>query len=239
MKTEENLDNISLPQFSRVRVDIGLSYTAPNSALWLNRFDDLLVVGIEPLPLNRDLVFDGDNKHGNPQLRVSMKDNSVKSGPNIIKKIEASDFILLPFALDDIEQPSKETFYQTKLDPGCSSLHRPVKFDTLTEIEVEVLPAKKVLELIFEKYKTIDFIKIDAQGKDFDIIKNFGDLVCKVGYIYMETTVNGEYDFEEVALEKIQTYMKSKKFKLVSNTVNDALWVNGDMDVSNIEPLYV
>jgi len=237
MEILNNYNLIKFPKFGRVRIDIGLSYLAPNSALWLKEIEDVLVVGVEPLQFNQRSIFDG-NGYGNPQLRISMVDNSIKSGPTTVKKINNAEFVLLPFALDDIDAPAEKTFYHTANDPGCSSLYKPNSFPSSKEI-VKVIPSRHMLESLLEQYEIIEFIKIDAQGKDFEIIKNFDVLIRNVGYLYSEITTNNEYDFCEPAFDDINNYMKYKNFELVKKSSNDALWVNNSIDTEQINPVHV
>ena len=47
------------PKFKKVKIDIGLSISAPNSELWLQNESDLMVIGFEP----SSICFDSFTTH--------------------------------------------------------------------------------------------------------------------------------------------------------------------------------
>jgi hypothetical protein len=66
----------------RVRLDVGTSSTAPNSAFWLSKYTDMAVFGFEPNPFNVSCVVNGTDIYPNDYKLVESKgivtkDNSV------------------------------------------------------------------------------------------------------------------------------------------------------------------
>ena len=52
MEQNKNYLDLSFINFNkkRVKIDVGLSYSAPHSQDWLSKDDDLIVIGFEPNP---------------------------------------------------------------------------------------------------------------------------------------------------------------------------------------------
>jgi hypothetical protein len=94
----------------KVKIDIGLSYSAPHSNLWLNNDDNLIVFGFEPdidsvnCILSKNIVK-RDHSHGEP-----IKNEYINTR-----------FFIIPIALDNVTNPIEKDFYVVKNDCGTSS----------------------------------------------------------------------------------------------------------------------
>ena len=77
------------------------------------------------------------------------------------------------------------------------------------------LPLKKGSEYVIEKnIKTIDFLKIDTEGSEFDIIKGFGNFLNNIKIIQFE--YGGTYVFNNVKLNDVINYLKNYNFNRFS-----------------------
>ena len=110
-------NNISIKDnIKHVKLDIGLSYSAPQSQNWLETEPNLLVIGFEPNPdflvsiLSKDNIDKRESCHGDP----------------INKKYVNDRFFLFPIALSNVNEPTEMIFYETQKDVGCSSLYKPI-----------------------------------------------------------------------------------------------------------------
>ena len=188
-----NTGKLILPSNCKIKLDVGLSYSAPNSALWLKNLPNRIVFGFEP---NRECLAclkKGLGYPGGP--------NNLKLNPSYI----GSTFYLVPCALDDnndshtTASPSLDslpsvsflykTFYSTDGDLGASSLYQPVKEKLKMK---EIYPVfccrlKEFFDLIdWNVIKYIEHIKIDAQGNDLRILYSAGDYLKKIVFITVE-----------------------------------------------------
>ena len=68
----------------------------------------------------------------------------------------------------------------------------------------------------------IDYLKIDTQGYDLNVVKSLGDMINKVKIIELETQIKPLYK-NSPTKEEIINYMISNKFKLVSSFPNSPL----------------
>lgn len=186
---------IKIPdEIRKVKLDIGLSYSAPHSQSWLlENENNLMVFGFEPHPGNINSI-----KNGSIKREVSHGD------PLDVKFIKEGKFKLIPCALG--KENKDTTLYMTKEDSGCSSIHEPLYFEIEDKINVKMFTLKNFFDIFpWDKIQFIDYIKIDAQGNDLDIIKGAGNYLSeKVVFITAEpesnqykNVINNENEMDE------------------------------------------
>jgi len=227
-------NHIYIPNnIKKVKLDIGLSINAPHSCQWLKQEpDDLLVFGFEPNPESVSSIKDINY----------FKNNTVKKNKELIKYIEPVQYLnehsligeKLLIAQCALGLESKNTtLYVTNVDPGCSSTYklsqnfmkiRPVE----KEINVEQYRLDDFFKIFpFQQIPYIDYIKIDAQGADLDIIKSGGEYIKKyVVYVTLEPE-NNEYLNTENSFSLIKNYMESINFISINhNNTKDPTFIN-------------
>lgn len=200
---------ITLPSETKhIKLDIGLSYNAPHSQKWLSEEKDLIVFGFEP----------------NPDSITSIKNGAIKRniahGDPLNKEYVGKSFFLVPCALSDAE--GMFLFHCTaqcdRCDTGSSSLYKPSNFPIEKMIHVPVFRLDSFFKLFpFESHPIIDYIKIDAQGADLDIVKGAGAYLANhVAVVTMESE-NSQYQGTVNSKESMMEYMKSVGFEEVVN----------------------
>lgn len=179
--------------YKHIKLDIGLSYSAPISQHWLSHENDLLVFGFEPNPTAVESILQGASK----------KDPS--HGDPLQKKYIGKSFFLIPCALG-LSKDKNIKFFITKDDCGCSSVYAPKNFEVERIIRVPIFALSDFFDVFpFDIYPVIDYIKIDAQGSDLNITKSAGHYLAEhVIYITIEAentvykdTVNSEKDIDQ------------------------------------------
>lgn len=198
-----------------VKLDIGLSYSAPCSQYWLSHEDSLVVFGFEPNPAAVESILCGAVKqhefHGEP----------------LEKRFIGKQFFLLPCALG-LSCDSMIKFFVTKDDCGCSSMYQPKYFDVERIINVPIFSLSAFFDLFpFDSHPVIDYIKIDAQGADLDIVKSAGDYMQeRVIYVTLEAE-DLQYKNTLNSLQDIDNYMKSIGFiSYISANTSDPTYFN-------------
>ena len=114
--------------------------------------------------------------------------------------------IFINCALDNVENDTEQTFYVNGGDPQASSLLM-MDFDKLTQntkekenkiylawanrlhLKESIKVNTKSLKSVMDQYigdKTVHFLKIDAEGKDLDIVKSAGELIRNCIYVSIE-----------------------------------------------------
>jgi hypothetical protein len=203
-----------------IKLDIGLSYSAPCSQEWLSKEDDLLVIGFEPNVESINCILAGN---------IIKKDPS--HGDPIENKYINSSFFLIPVGLSNVKEPTKMNFYNMKNDWGTSSLYTPCdqRLGPVNEIsKVDIYSLKHFFDIFpWDRFEFIDYIKIDAQGADLDIIKSAGDYIKKVVYVTAEPETTCYINCQHNTLENMINYMHIYNFSLINHpNTNDPTFIN-------------
>ncbi|MCK9428895.1 MAG: FkbM family methyltransferase [Candidatus Omnitrophica bacterium] len=212
-------DNILIipKNISNIKLDIGLSYCAPNSQLWLRTLKDRIIFAFEPLPSNIN----------------SINHLGLTNDPN---------FKLLYTALDNIIEPTYTDFYVTNTDPGCSSLYKPTKYLPYTVkevIKVPVISLEYFLSLIpWKRFKYIEHIKIDTQGKDYNILQSISEYLHKIVFINVETTVFNHYEKDDDNY-KINDLLVSNNFECIKENKTYTHGWNGIQSNEIVDKQYI
>ena len=191
----------------RLRIDIGLSYDAPNSQKWLDEADDIFVFGFEPVPENCR---------------------------NVLKTIKSDRFHLYEYAVSTTTD--EKTFNVTKhndsieKDRGQSSFYEPCEsspFSVDFKIQVKCATLNYFLSLIdWSRFECIEFMKIDAQGHDLEIIKSADNYIDKLPIIKLESSTNGDYigSPSDHNPGSIFTFMSSNGYSLIESSHGDQVY---------------
>ncbi len=191
-----------------VKLDIGLSYSAPFSQTWLSNEDNSMVFGFEPNPTSITSIKSANNCKRDPS-----------HGDVLDVKYLHTRFFLIPCALGTKTNEYVD-FYVMNGDEGCSSLYEPnpdqfpENYTIKEKIKVPIFKLSDFFELFpFDQIPYIDYIKVDAQGSDLDIIKSGGEWIQNhVVYITVEAENNQYKNPNENSEEAIQIYMTSIGF---------------------------
>ena len=154
-------------EHNKICIDVGLSHNAPYTELWLRNNPSRFVFGIEP---NLNNI------------------NSIKR--KMSGMIDSKTYIL-PCAIDNIEELTHKTFYNTVNDPGCSSLYKPTDSSWIGEVvTVPCINLATLFDYIpWDRFPYIEHVKVDAQGNDLRIIMSMGKYLSeKVVYLTAEVT---------------------------------------------------
>ncbi len=193
---------IDIPiEIRHIKLDIGLSYSAPMSQQWLSKENDLMVFGFEPDPTSVETI-----------KRGAVKQHPVHGDPLEARYVGDRMFIF-PCALG-LQSGGVAKFFVTKESCGCSSLYYPVFFEVEKVLEVPVFRLSDFFDLMpFDTHPVIDYIKIDAQGSDLDILKSAGQyLEERVVYVTAEPE-NDQYKETSNSEGEMDRYMRSIGFR--------------------------
>jgi FkbM family methyltransferase len=211
---------IVLPSDTKhVKLDVGLSYGAPMTQHWLTHQENLLVIGFEPNPESIALLRSSGNKK-----------KAEWHGDILEHKFLNKQCFILPVALG-AKSEEKRTFYITTRDEGCSSFYQPsgVLFNTEKVIDVPVVTLAEVLSYFpWEEIPYIDYLKIDAQGADLDILRGAGDYLDRIVYVTAESTVGNLYlDVKDNETSKVDAFMFERGFfRIIHPNTSDPTYLN-------------
>jgi hypothetical protein len=124
-------------------------------------------------------------------------------------------------------------FFSMQRDGGCSSLLEPINLERLgpikSKITVPVFSLKHFFDIFpWDRFEYIDYIKIDAQGSDLDIIKSAGSyLKDKVVFVTAEPETNDYSNCNHNTAENMENYLISQNFTRISHpNVEDPTFIN-------------
>jgi FkbM family methyltransferase len=220
------MDSYTIPSTcTHVKIDVGLSYGANQSSCWLDTEPDVMVFGFEPHPGSVANIYMGDIKLRHPSHAVGGK-------PLDKKHINSGRMHIFNVALGNVDKVETMNLYMNSKDCGTSSLFtHDEKF--LGPIE-QVLPVPVYsLKMFFDtfpwnKFEYIDYIKIDAQGSDLNIIKGAGDyLKERVVFVTAEPDGYQYIGADDCNASNIVSYMTSQGFIQVNHpNTNDPTFLN-------------
>lgn len=205
---------------THVKLDIGLSFSAPHSQTWLSKETNLMVFGFEP----------------NPELTKPLQQIFINT----------KQFQLIPVALSNVTKEEEMNFYINSNDCGTSSLFKPDEqlFGPIkNEVSVPVVSLKMFFdEFPWDRFEYIDYIKIDAQGSDFNILKSAGNYLSeKVVFVSAEPDGFQYFGAHECNTENITSYMESQNFVRINHpNTSDPTFVNEKFSHKGIhETIYI
>jgi hypothetical protein len=127
---------------------------------------------------------------------------------------------IVPVALSNVENNIKKKFYKMINDAGTSSLLEPINLGPIKEIiDIDCYSLKYFLDFFpWDRFEYIEYIKIDAQGSDLDIIKSAGDyLKEKVVFITAEPEFCKYKDCQNNTTENMVKYLNSQGFVFINH----------------------
>jgi|694.fasta_scaffold00159_73 FkbM family methyltransferase len=197
----------------RVKIDIGLSYNAPHSQDWLENdsTNELFVFGFEPNPECVEIIKKGGIQKKEPSHGKCIEDRFLQN-----------KFCLIPVALGNVTECTYMDFYQMTQDCGTSSLHKPCDESIGTVKSVTKVPVYSLKDFFdafdWNTIPYIEYIKIDAQGSDLDILRSAGDyLKERVVYITAEPESKQYDDVSHNTLENMRAYLESQGFEYIKH----------------------
>ena len=139
----------------------------------------------------------------------------------------------MPFALGNVSEPTYMPLYVPEHSEGCSSLLKPNPSSILGNIvkteNVPVFSLSHFLDYIpFDQIETIDYLKIDVQGYDINVLKGTGDYLSdKVVYLTIEPEVNQYVNANDNSVDNINLFMEEKGFTKVNHpNTQDPTYLN-------------
>jgi FkbM family methyltransferase len=199
---------------SHIKIDVGLGMCNGNSLDWLQTDTNMCLICFEP--------------------NIDSKNSCINHITNISNKINNNNnaVFIETVALSNVKEATKLNFYSMLEDGGTSSLYKPsdeslgpVKCETM----IDVYSLKHFFDLFpWNRFNYIDYIKIDAQGADFDIIKSAGNyLKDKVVFITAEPESDSYIGCNHNTSENMTEYLKTQGFERINHpNTSDPTFLN-------------
>lgn len=204
--------DLSIPDnITHIKIDIGLGMYNSNSINWLCNEENLFVFMFDP---NADSI-------SSSTLSMRNKHN-----------ISDDNYKIFPIAISNVNEPSTMEFYSMEKDGGTSSLYKPIdqKLGPVKQIlSVPVYSLKHFFDMFpWNRFEYIEYIKIDAQGADLDIIKSAGSyLKDRVIYITAEPEDSQYENCLNNTADNMEQYLITQDFiKIQHPNTRDPTFIN-------------
>jgi FkbM family methyltransferase len=232
----DNNNHIILPKnIKQISIDVGTCFNAIHSENWLynNSSNDLYIFGFEPNP-NCVKFLNSRNKN-NLNIDLGVCDTDITNIiQNVPSKIQINkNFSIIPVALSNVVEPIYQNLYLPEASIYCSSLLEPATGGVLGNISkryvVPVFNLSSLFEVLpFETIKYINYLKIDVQGCDINVLKGAGNYLKKyVVYITAEPETSQYKYSEQNSANNIITYLTSNGFKYINHpNTQDPTFIN-------------
>ena len=229
------MKNLIFPSnIKKIRIDVGTGSTAPNTALWLKNNKNTGVLCFEADPRSYKILIRGGKTNQYLNYLRFTKKKYLLLNKKIIKKVNPNIVKTFNVAISNSKN-KKLTFYLSdEKNFGTSSLHKPIekklKQKIKKKIQIPVFKLQYFLSKInWDKFKYIEFLKIDTQGNDLNVLKSSGEYLNNILFVQAEYWANQSYVGEKnrnKSLLLIREFMKKKGFELYYYTLVDAYFVN-------------
>ena len=186
-------NQIVLPSWvKRVKIDVGLSYSASNSIHWIRVDPHLMVFGFEPLLESCDILRNWISKQEDRD------------------KLQ-SQLIIIPVALG--QKSGTAQLHITADDTASSSLLAPKQMEQRESITVPVFPPSDLMgALPWGRIERVDYLKLDCQGLDLQILQSTGEKWLKKIAIITAEAEDDQYLDSANGLFDLVSYMESNGF---------------------------
>lgn len=180
---------------SRLKLDIGLSFSAPHAIAWLQNDDQLFVIGFEPLCEN---VLSLKN------LLKSQRFDGIRER-----------FLIIECALSD-SIGFREIFVTE--DKGQASFLQPKDTVIQSKRGVVTETVDNVMKLVNEsRIHRIDYMKTDCQGFDLEVLKGAKESLERTVLVTCESDTN-HYEGATNSSEALQVFMHEHGFEFINMT---------------------
>jgi FkbM family methyltransferase len=103
--------------------------------------------------------------------------------------------------------------------PNLSNLVQSKRYKVIKEINIETERLDEVLKLVISNNQVIDFMSIDVEGLDYDVLMSNNWQIFKPNIVLIE---DAEYDFKHGS--KIAEFLELNNYKIFAKTYNTCFY---------------
>jgi FkbM family methyltransferase len=215
-----------------IRIDVGLSWNAPYSKRWLMRDPSLFIFAFEPNLDNVNTIIGKHPPPGIPEYRLELTGDIPKANSNTV--IVHPQIMIFPIALGK-ENMDNVPFHYMAEDSGTSSLFYPIKHNLGRIENTKIRRLDNVLDQFeFTETSRIEFLKVDTQGNDYDVLLGAGRWLEKIDYVQFEMP-SDEYVGQRDYFPEANKLLLKYGFQLSAKNKSDALFINSKINTTNAD----
>lgn len=153
----------------------------------------------------------------NPDLIISLK-NNVKNDIVINEVISDKEETVKFYITKNLEDDNNKQSSSLKQLDYHLIAHPSVILDK--EIIVNTITMNKLLSKYNIDITKYNFLNIDTQGNELEVLKGFGNILLKIDYIYTEINIKNLY--KNIALlDEIDNFLNKFGFKRVDTSIHE------------------
>lgn len=160
----------------------------------------------------------------NPNLLVYAFEPNLQVAARIMGRLR--NYVVLPIAIAETDGTAELNLNAYEQSSSLLPADDEGVKRWITELHFEVVGSVTVPTMRLDTFmnragiKSVDFLKIDAQGLDLEVVKSAGDRVRDVAKIQLEATVSSYRQYEGAAgRSEIIEYMESKGFRMADEEI--------------------
>jgi FkbM family methyltransferase len=182
---------IEIPsEVKRLKLDVGLSMSAPHAFEWLTNDPELFVIGFEPIIENVEILVEKISKMS---FNLKMMDR----------------FLIIPCALGKEHEIGQ--LYMTT-DRGLASFLKPKTFPVEEARPVCIESLDDFMELIpIGRFGRVDYLKTDCQGFDYEVILGAKETITDIAIITCEMDTKSYFGAKD-NIKKIERLLTAQGF---------------------------
>jgi FkbM family methyltransferase len=216
-------------KFNRIRIDVGLSFNAPFTKHWSEKYPDTLVIAIEPSLDSLSVMFSvsAPPYPTNSLLQLPPTGFAFLSQN---RPILLNNAMFIPCALSENEWRHEEFFENT--DPGTSSLYPPNVHTLRKSNLVTVTTIDSIFRALKIKQECIvEVLKIDTQGNDLKVLLGAEQLLLRTVFVQIEISTYGQYKNAPETFLSMDSLLRSKDFFMLHRDHRgDAIYLNRNLN---------
>jgi len=172
-----------------------------------------------PLRFNNTFIF---FKKGWKGVNVDADEESI----NLFRRYRKSDINICSAVGNSSKLTNYYRFNDSALNTFDENYHRHYQEIGYKLLGTSKLKVRKLSEILSKLQipKKIDFMSIDVEGKELDVLKSNNWEKYRPKLIIVE--VFNIIDFKSANSNKITTYLKSKKYRLFAKTLSNLIYIN-------------
>jgi FkbM family methyltransferase len=160
----------------------------------------------------------------NPTLLVYAFEPNLQAAARIMGRLR--NYVVLPIAIAERDGSAELNLNAYEQSSSLLPADEEGVKKWVTEQHFEVLGSVTVPTMRLDTFmnragiKSVDYLKIDAQGLDLEVVKSAGDRLRDVAKIQLEATVSSYRQYEGAAgRSEIIDYMESKGFRMAGEEI--------------------
>lgn len=123
-------------------------------------------------------------------------------------------------------EPALNTFDRDLVIKRKKQHYQNQRYHVIEERKICTTTLRNILKEALPEGQRIDFLSVDVEGMDLEVLQSNDWLLYRPGYILVETLWK---DLKEILDDEVYEYLSKKNYKLLAKTVNTLIFGDGNV----------